>query len=79
MNAICGNSMDSYLGVPAPTRPKCANGHRAILMHWRVRLDGYICRHCGRHMSEKDNIARSENAWWRARIEAVEAALRSME
>ena len=70
-DAICGDSLDAYLGPPPPKQPTCDDGHRRILMVWRVRRQGYWCRHCGRVMTEEENIARPENAWYRERVQRL--------
>ena len=71
---ICGNSadFDSYVGLPPPTEPHCDVGHSRILMRWRVRKDGYWCRHCGRVMTWEENIAAPHNEWYRRRDERLQ-------
>ena len=72
---ICGSSMDTWLGLPPPTEPHCDAGHRRILMRWRVRRNGWWCRHCGRVMSESFNRSAPHNDWWRQRRDSLDARM----
>ena len=59
--AVCGG-YSPYYDPPPPTRPRCANGHRARYMRLRVKAEpAYICDLCGAGMTWADNLARPEN------------------
>ena len=73
---ICGESSDLWLGVPPPKAPHCENGHRRIVMRWRVRKHGFLCRHCGHVMSEGENLQAVHNTWWRERSARLDQRMR---
>ena len=78
--ALCGGpGMDAYTGLPPLREPRCADGHREIYMRWRVRRNGYWCRHCGAVMSVEENMSRPDNAWYKRRLNAVYAWIFSEE
>ena len=67
---ICGPSMDTWLGVPPPTRPRCSNGHRERYMDYRKRIGtagGFRCMKCRAEITWQENIDAPHNAWYRER------------
>lgn len=82
LGAICGESMDIWLGVPTPTRPRCAAGHRARFMRPRysrqnadtVYLRDYKCR-CGNVITWAENLELPHNGWWQARMARLDARM----
>ena len=69
---VCGESMDDWLGLPPPSRPRCegkwaGDPHRERYMEYRKRLDGFQCMKCRREVSWQDNLDAPHNQRWRER------------
>lgn len=76
---ICGESLDEYLGLPPPSRPRCSNGHRERYMDYRSRIGDqgrFRCMKCRAEVTWQDNIQGEHNDWYRARVARFEKRIR---